>query len=105
MENVVAAKKSLESSTFKLKGKTYSDQTGKFPHMSSRGNQYVVVLYDYDSNAIILEPLKSSQGKEIAAAFTTAFGRLTKHGHEVKVHVLDNECSENFKASLHKSKG
>ena len=31
-------------------GKIFTDQTGRFPIPSSTGNQYVFVLYDYDSN-------------------------------------------------------
>ena len=38
---------------------TYSDQIGWFPHRSSRGNEYVMVMYDYDSNAILCAPLKN----------------------------------------------
>ena len=32
----------------------YSDQTGRLPITSSQGNQYLVVAYDYDSNAILI---------------------------------------------------
>jgi hypothetical protein len=44
----------LDSTTF---AKSYSDQTGRFPVQSSRGNNYVFILYDYDSNAILSKPL------------------------------------------------
>ena len=40
------------------KGKTYSDQTRRFPYQSLRGNKYIFILYDYDSNAILQEELK-----------------------------------------------
>jgi hypothetical protein len=33
-------------------GKIYTDQTGRFPVVSSKGNKYIMMLYDYDSNAI-----------------------------------------------------
>ena len=33
-------------------GKIFTDQTGRFPIPSSTGNQYVFLLYDYDSNYI-----------------------------------------------------
>jgi hypothetical protein len=39
--------------------KLYSDQTGKFPVQSSRGYNYVMVLYDFDSNAILSRPAKT----------------------------------------------
>eukprot|EP00957_Ditylum_brightwellii_P211453 15366182-Ditylum_brightwellii.AAC.1 len=42
-------------------GKMYTDQTDKFPFKSSNGNQYVLVLHNYDSNAILAEPLKTIQ--------------------------------------------
>ena len=34
-------------------GTVYTDLTGKFPVTSRAGNKYVLVLYHYDSNAII----------------------------------------------------
>ena len=33
--------------------KKYSDQTGKSPLQSSRGKNYVFILYNYDSNTIM----------------------------------------------------
>ena len=39
------------------KGKTYTDQTGRFPCQSSRGNNYVFVCYDYDANAILVRAM------------------------------------------------
>ncbi len=35
-------------------GQIYSDQTGRFPQTSSRGNKYIMIVYDYDSNANFL---------------------------------------------------
>ena len=49
--------------------KIYSDQTGQFPYKSSRGSQYLLVMYDYFSNAIVFEALKTRQSKEMAQAF------------------------------------
>ena len=37
---------------FTSKGTGYTDLTGRFPYKSARGNQYIMVLYDYDSNSI-----------------------------------------------------
>ena len=45
-------------------GKIYTDQTGRFPVRSSTGNQYIMILYDYDSNAIMSEALKTRNGPE-----------------------------------------
>jgi hypothetical protein len=46
---------------FATRNTAYQDLTGRFPHTSSRGNQYILVVYDYDSNAILHNPLKNKQ--------------------------------------------
>ena len=48
---------------------TYSDQTGRFPHRLSRGNKYVMIMYNYDANAILSAPLKNRQAKSITEAW------------------------------------
>ena len=35
-----------------LSGKIYTDQTGRFPVISSKGNKYILAAYHYDSNTI-----------------------------------------------------
>ena len=47
----------------------YVDLTGRFPYPSSQGNQYIMVMYDYDSNAIIAEPIRNRQAANIRNAF------------------------------------
>jgi len=44
---------------FHERNTAYSDLTGRFTHTSSRGNCYLLLVYDYDSNAILVAPLKS----------------------------------------------
>ena len=43
---------------FKLKGKIYTYQTGKFPVFSSQVYQYLLVIYDYDINQNLVGPIK-----------------------------------------------
>jgi hypothetical protein len=40
-------------------GQIYTDQTGRFPMISSKGNKYIIVLYEYDGNAKLAEPIKN----------------------------------------------
>lgn len=40
-------------------GLGYMDLTGRFPYQSSRGNNYLMVVYKYDANAILVEALKN----------------------------------------------
>ena len=44
-----------------LNGTISTNQTGRFPIMSQKGNQYMMVLYNYDSNAILAEGCKQEQ--------------------------------------------
>jgi hypothetical protein len=39
-------------------GQIYTDQTGSFPVISSKGKKYIMVLYEYDGNSILEEPIK-----------------------------------------------
>ena len=44
--------------TVKITGKASSNQTGRFTYLSSCGTKYIMVLHDYESNAILAAPLK-----------------------------------------------
>ena len=70
--------------------KSYSDQTGKFPIQSSRGHNYVMILYDLDSNAILSCPLKTRQASEITKAWFKLFDKLKYAGYAPTLHILDN---------------
>jgi hypothetical protein len=50
-------------------GQIYTDQTGRFPVVSSKGNKYIMMLYDYDSNAILVQPIKDPTAPELLKAF------------------------------------
>jgi hypothetical protein len=78
----------------KLKGEINTDLTGRFPVMSSRGNKYIFVLYDYNSNAILVEPLQNCPGLSIVTAYTNLLDRLKKSGLKPKLQKLDNEASQ-----------
>jgi hypothetical protein len=46
-------------------GQIYTDQTGRFPVVSSKGNKYIMILYDYDSNDILEQPIKYRTAPEL----------------------------------------
>jgi hypothetical protein len=50
-------------------GQIYTDQTGIFPVVSSKGNKYIMILYDYDSNAILAQSIKDRTAPELLKAF------------------------------------
>ena len=86
--------------TFEPTGQIYTDQTGKFVAPSSNGNNYLLVLYDYDSNCILAEPMKTRTAKSILTAFQTVHAKLCKAGLRPKLQRLDNECSAILKEFL-----
>ena len=88
--------------TFEPKSTAYSDLTGKFPYRSSRGNQYIMVHYDYDSNAILQRAVKSRQAADLKNAFTSMVDELTIGGVKPELFILDNEISGELKAALKK---
>ena len=47
-----------------------TDQTGRFPILPNKGNQYIMLMYDYDSNGILVHPMKNRTVTEITNAFT-----------------------------------
>ena len=82
------------------KGHTFSDQTGKFPCVSSRGYKYIFVMYDYDSNSILSEPIKNRSENELIRAFNKLHDFLLSKGCKPKFHKLDNECSAALQSAL-----
>jgi hypothetical protein len=80
--------------------KIYSDQPGRFPTKSSRGNQYIMVLTEVDSDAILVEPMKNRTAGEMVRAYQALIDRLNSAGIFPKLHILDNECSADLKAVI-----
>ena len=78
----------------------HSDQTGRFPKKSSRGNQYIMVLAHPNSNGILQEPMKNCTSGEMICAYQKLIDRLKNAGITPKRHILDNECSADFKQTI-----
>jgi hypothetical protein len=82
-------------------GQIYTDQTGRFPVVSSKGNNYIMILYDYDSNAILAQPIKDRTAPELLKAFQVMEQELVARGLKPKLMKLDNEASKLLKTYLH----
>jgi hypothetical protein len=74
-------------------GNIYTDLCGRFPILSSQGNQYIFILYDYDSNAILARAMKNRADKEMTRVFSELADTLKDRGFKPQYHVLNNECS------------
>jgi hypothetical protein len=75
----------------------YTNQTGNFPKKSSCGYQYIMVLIEIDSNAILVEAMKNYSAGEMIQACQVLVERLCSAGLTPKIHILDNKCSAKFK--------
>jgi hypothetical protein len=73
------------------------DQTGQFPTCLQSGNKYIMVLVEINSNAILVEPMKSRKDAEMIRAYNALLLQLKRAGIIPKKHVLDNKISENMK--------
>lgn len=78
-------------------GTIYTDLTGKFVAPSTTGNNYLFVLYDYDSNCILCEPIKNRTKTSILNAFQRLHTQLVRAGVRPRLQRLDNECSDILK--------
>ena len=88
------------AAVFEPTGQVFTDQTGRFVTPSSTGNNYLLLLYDFDSNAIIAEPIKNRTGPSILAGYTRLHATLLNAGLHPRLQRLDNECSEPLKQFL-----
>ena len=64
---------------------------------SDRGNNYILVVYHYDANNILTTPLKNRTGPCILSGRTKIHDKLRHRGLTTKLHITDNEVSEDLK--------
>jgi hypothetical protein len=81
----------------------YIDLTGGFPVTSQAGNKYMLILYDYNGNAILVEPMKSWNDVEALRAYDKLYTILTNRGLTPMLNILNNESSTAHKRQIHKS--
>jgi hypothetical protein len=60
-----------------------------------------MILYDYDSNAILAQPIKDRTSPELLRAFQAMEQELVARGLKPKLMKLDNEASTLLKTYLH----
>ena len=83
-----------------LKSYIATDFCGRFPDMSSRGMNYIFILYDYDSNTILAAPTKSRHGPAMIEAYDKCYKQLTDAGLTPVLQYLDNEISKDLIESI-----
>ena len=81
-------------------GLSYIDLTGRFPYLSVRGNEYILVAYRYDANAILAQPFKSRQAENITAAWEKINEIFESVVIKLTTSVIYNEASNDLKNAL-----
>ena len=71
--------------------------TGRLYITSIKENKYVCLLYEYNANAILTDPLQNRTGQEILIAYSKLHRYLTERGIQTKTHWIDNEACEYLK--------
>jgi hypothetical protein len=88
------------TSIINLIGQIATDLTGRFPVTSSRRNKYIMVLYCFDSNAILTEPMKSKAESGHLHADSKLHQYLVDRGFRPLRQFFDNEASADFQRGL-----
>ena len=74
-----------------------TDLTGRFPTISGRDYNYIIVCYIFDTNGIIVRPMKNRSVAEHIRVYNDIFGYLEKQELCPAVHKMDNECPQELK--------
>ena len=65
---------------FSTTGKIFTDQTGRFPHTSTAGNKYMLVVYNYNNNFVHVESMPSRSDYQILLVYQRAHTILVSRG-------------------------
>ena len=76
------------------------DLTGRFPYCSSRGNEYLLISYHYDANAIQGIPLPNRKAATLTRGWVKMHQQYNKAGVPPTTWILDNETSRDLKAAM-----
>ena len=68
---------------------------------SNCGANYILVVYEYDSNAILVQPLRNRTAPEIKRVFQSVVHYLNARGLRPHLDTLDNEASVILRDYLH----
>ena len=74
-----------------------TDETGCFPVTSRIGNQYIMVEYHCDANALIFVTFNSRRYKDRMVSYNSIMQRLKDRNMLVYLQILDNEASKEYK--------
>ena len=59
-----------------------------------------MIFYDYDTNAIIVRPMKPNISSELNINIIKIVNKLTSRGFKPEYWILDNQCSQEMKTTF-----
>mmetsp|Transcript_9700 Transcript_9700/g.9359 ORF Transcript_9700/g.9359 Transcript_9700/m.9359 type:complete len:168 (-) Transcript_9700:190-693(-) len=74
--------------------KLATDQTCRFPYVSSRGAKYIMITHEKDYNTILTGCLANRTAAELTRTYTAIYTYLTLRGLKLRLQIMDNECPE-----------
>ena len=77
-----------------LKETMYSDQTGKFMYLSSKGMRYIMIAYHTNENYIFSEPMRNRKESQMLKTYENIIMWMKTAELVTKKHVLDNDISK-----------
>ncbi len=89
---------------YNLRSTMYTDQTGKFPHISSLANQYIMILHDVDSNSSWVEAIKNNTKGELILSQQRALACMKQCGIVPTHQIFNNQASAAYKTAIETSK-
>jgi hypothetical protein len=78
----------------------YTDQTGTFTVRSYRGVQYIMVLVEIESKAIMVAGMRNHTSGEMVKAYQITIDRPKQSVIKPTLHILDSECSTEYKQAI-----
>jgi hypothetical protein len=85
-------------------GTMYTDITGAFPIWSFKNMQYTFVVYIYDLNIIIVQPMPSYTNSSFIATFSKVFAVLCACNYQPALNVMDNKCPKAVEKHIQSNK-
>jgi hypothetical protein len=77
----------------KQTGTLYNNLTSTFPFISLEGNVCFLIVYHYESNAILALPISGFSNPVIFAVYKQQYKLLDSKGFVVKLNLMDNQAS------------
>ena len=99
----ILKKKDIFIAIYSPRNTMYTDQTGKFPHCSSRGRNYQTIIHDIDGDSTWVKVMKNRTEGEMIEARRRGLMIMKQQGITPAHQVLDNGISQTYKDDIRES--